>query len=194
MTGTIVGLAAGTRTGTIRAQDGSLLAFSGAAVLGDFDTLAVGHRVSFGVERGALHQTAVCVFHEPAARTAPPGHKPDGPADLRYIGFQPSGNTRKYRFDSQSGGNAVQHGITVDVALLLKHRIGVQEAPALCLRKLRADLKDFPDRQTHHLAEDDMLAFVALRAETAQRKKPKHSFTGRRGAPPPGPSPFRRGT
>jgi hypothetical protein len=69
------------------------------------------------------------------------------------------------------------------LALMLKHRIGVQEAPALCLRKLAADLKAFPDSGRHELDDGDLLAYASARAAALERKRPRHSFTGRRGSP-----------
>ncbi len=188
VTGTIVGLAASTRTGTIRSQDGSRLGFSAAGVLGDFDTLAVGHPVSFEVERALPHHTAVRVFREPLGSSGPV-KKPDGSIDLRYMGFQQAGNIRSYRFDALAGGHAVRHFIVkVDLGLMLKHRIGVQEAPALCLRKLAADLRDVAGSGAHELDNDDLGSYASSRAAAVERKKPRHSFAGRRGPPPPGPT------
>lgn len=188
VTGTIVGLVARTRTGTIRSQDGSRLGFSAAGVLGDFDTLAVGHLVSFEVERALPHHNAVRVFREPL-RPSGPVKKPDGSIDLRYMGFQQAGNIRSYRFDALAGGHTVQHFVVkVDLALMLKHRIGVQEAPVLCLRKLAADLRGVPGPVAHELDNDDLDSYASSRAAAVERKKPRHSFAGRRGPPPPGPT------
>jgi hypothetical protein len=188
MTGTIVGLAASTRTGTIRSKDGSRLGFSAAGVLGDFDTLAVGHPVSFEVERALPHHTATRVFREPLG-SGGPAKKPDGSMDLRYMGFQQAGNIRSYRFDALASGNAVQHFVVnVDLALMLKHRIGVQEAPSLCLRKLTADLRGVPGTGDHELDDGDLGSYASSRAAAVERKKPRHPFTGRRGPPPPGPT------
>jgi hypothetical protein len=188
VTGTIVGLAGNTRTGTIRSQDGSRPAFSAADVLGDFDTLAVGHLVSFDLDRARPHHTAVRVFREPFGASGP-RNKPDASPDLRYAGFNQAENIRSYRFDAVACGHPVrQFVVTVDLALMLKHHIGVQEAPALCLRKLAADLKAFPDSGRHELDDGDLHAYASSRAAALERKKPRHSFAGRRGSPPPGPS------
>lgn len=188
MTGTIVGLAGNTRTGTIRSRDGSRLAFSAAGVLGDFDTLAVGHLVSFDLDRAQPHHTAVRVFREPFGAHGP-GKKLDASPDLRYAGFHQAEGIRSYWFEAAASGHPVQHFIvTVDLALLLKHHIGVQEAPALCLRKLAADLKALPDTGCHELDDDELLAYASSRAAAVERKRPKHTFAGRRGLPPPSPS------
>ncbi|MEK7408440.1 MAG: hypothetical protein AAB225_25485 [Acidobacteriota bacterium] len=188
MTGTIVGLVGITRTGMIRSRDGTRLAFSAADVLGEFDTLAIGHLVSFDLDRGQPDRTAVRVFREPFGAQRP-GKTLDGPPDLRYAGFHQAESIRSYCFDAVASGHPVQHFIvTVDFTLLLKHRVGVQEVPALCLRKLAADLKAPQDTGCHELDDDDLLAYASSRAAAIGRKRPKHSFAGRRGAPPPGPS------
>jgi len=186
MTGTIVALAADSRTGKIRTTDDIVLEFSATSVLGDFDALGVGHRVSFEVERDR-HHTAVSVFREPLCASAA-AKKSDALPDLRYAGFRQAENVRSYRFHTLASGRSVQYCVTVDITLLLKHHIGVQEAPALCLHKLAADLKACPDAGKHELCDDDLCAFASSRAAALQRKKPKHSFAGRRGSPPPCPS------
>lgn len=172
-----------------RSRDGSRLAFSAAGVLGDFDTLAVGHLVSFDPDRAQPHHTAVRVFREPFGAHGP-GKKLDASPDLRYAGgFNQAEGIHSCCFDAVASGHPVQHFIvTVDLALLLKHHIGVQEAPALCLRKLATDLKALPDTGCHELDDDDLLAYASSRAAAIERKRPKHSFAVRRGLPPPGPS------
>lgn len=188
MTGTIVGLVGIARTGTIRSRDGTRLVFSAAGVLGDFDTLAIGHMVSFDLDRGQPDRTAVRVFREPLGAPRP-GKVLDGPPDLRYAGFNQAESIRSYRFDAVAAGRAVQNFVvTVDLTLLLKHRVGVQEVPALCLRKLAADLKALKDAGRHKLDDGDLLAYASSRAAAIGRKRLQHSFAGRRGARPPGPS------
>ena len=193
MTGTIVGLVGNTRTGTIRSHDGSRLGFSAAGVLGDFDTLAVGHLVSFEVDRVPPRHTAVRVFREPLGEHRS-GKKLDTSPDLRYAGFQEAESIRSYCFEAVASGHPVQRFIvTVDWALLLKHHIGIQEVPALCLRKLAADLKAPQDAGSHQLDDDDLFAYASSLAAAGERKRAKHSFRGRRGSPPPGPTNHTRG-
>lgn len=170
MTGRITGLAANTRTGTIRGEDGSQFVFCGAAVLGNFDSLDIGHRVSFVFERGGSF-TALNVFGEPV-RIGSSGKHGESP-DLRYTGFHQTENVRTYSFAEVTSRHSAQHCVTVDVALLLKHHIGVQEGPALCLGKLITDLKDSPESPRHRLGDDDLLALVAFRAEAVKQKKLK---------------------
>jgi hypothetical protein len=122
-------------------------------------------------------------------RTSAPTKKPEPGPDLRYAGFTQTENVRSYRFDEVGGGRMVQRFVvTVDLALMLKHRIGVQEAPVLCMRKLAADLRTSPDVGRHELADGDLQSYASSRAAAAERRRPRHSFTNRRGAPPPRPS------
>jgi hypothetical protein len=170
MTGRITGLAARTRTGTILGEDGSHFVFCGAAVLGSFDSLDIGHRVSFVFERGGS-ATALNVFGEPL-RMGSSGKHGEAP-DLRYTGFHQTENVRTYSFAEFTSHHSAQHCVTVDVALLLKHHIGVQEGPALCLSKLITDLKDSPESPGHRLGDGDLLALIAFRAEAIKKKKLK---------------------
>jgi hypothetical protein len=185
VTGVIVGLAGSTRTGTIQCEDGALLVFSAAGVLGDFDSLAVGHRVSFQLDGARPRHTAVGVFHEPFGGVDT-GRKPGDPPDLRYAGFDQAENVRSYRFNEVARGQLVHRFVvTVDLTLMLKHRISVQEAPVLCLRKLAADLKSAADSQRHELDDRDLLAYASSRAAAIDKRRPRHAFAGRRGAQPP---------
>ena len=195
MTGTIVALAGNARTGTIRSQDGSRVAFSAANVLGDFDALAVGHMVSYDLERPRPYHMAARVFREPPGPSGA-GSKPNTPPDLRYTGFHQAGKVRSYCFESVVHGSQARHfTVTVEMALLLKHHVGVQEVPALCLRKLAAGLSAIPDSARHDLGDEELFAYASSRAAAAGvRRKARHSFSGgRRGAPPPGPSGRARG-
>lgn len=185
MTGIIVALAGSSRTGTIRVEDGSFMLFSAASVLGDFESLTLGDRVSFDSERDKSHHIAVRVFREPFS-LGPPNGKHGGSPDLRYTGFDQANNVRSYRFDAISSGQSVRYCVTVDLALLLKYHIGVQEAPALCLHKLATDLRGAPNSGPHQLGDSELEAFASSRAAVLQRKRPKHLT--RRGSPPPGPS------
>ncbi len=194
MTGRIVDLARNTRTGTIRSLEGRRLSFSATSVLGEFDTLAVGHLVNFDMDSARPPHTAVRVFREPVSpqRTE---NKPEAAPDLRYAGFQQTEGIRSYCFDAVVPGYQARHFIVrVDMALLLTNHVGVQEIPALCLRKLAADLRAIPDSASHELGRDDLQAHILSRATTPARKRPKRPFVARRGPPPPGPSSRLRGS
>lgn len=86
--------------------------------------------------------------------------------DFRYMGFQQHKNERVYRFDWTGGGSAtLQHTVTVDLALFLKHHIGIQEGPALCAIKLNSDRAtpgaDGEAAGKHELTNEDLLAYSA---------------------------------
>ena len=90
--------------------------------------------------------------------------------ELRYMGFDQTQNQRLYKFDHNTKGQpTARFVVSVDIALFLKHHIGIQEGPALSGQKLNADLE--ADRQdTHQLTDDDLLVYVAGRsAKEAQR-------------------------
>jgi hypothetical protein len=88
--------------------------------------------------------------------------------ELRYTGFDQRHNKRLYKFDCVEKGQAtVQLVVTADLALFLKHRISLQEGPALCARKLNAN----PAGLGHHeLTDGDLLVFVTARAAEEARK------------------------
>lgn len=187
MTGTVLTLASAGHAGTIRSMDGSRLLFTATAVLGDPEALAIGQHVSFDIEHDGARRRAVRVFHEPVRRTVP-ARRQDGGPDLRFAGFLNAAGKRVYRFHLMTVGEAVEHSVALDMKLLLKHRVGMQEVPALCAIKLAADLKTGSDSRQHQLEEDDLLQFTAARTAALQRKAAgRHSFQVRRGAAPPGP-------
>lgn len=191
MTGTIVHLTPGGRTGIIREEeDGLQVPFSETGVLGDFYTLTVGQRVSFDIETTARESRAVRILTIPFR--AGLAKRPASPLDVRYVGFEQTGNVRRFHFESvASGQTARRYVVTVDLALLVEHRVGVQDAPALCLRKLLDRLADSPGADRDELNEADLAEFVRLRAAAAAERKARirTPVTHRRGAPPPPPGP-----
>lgn len=90
---------------------------------------------------------------------------------LRYMGFDQARNVREYRFDGVAHGEATRHFVvTADLALFVKHRVGIQEGPALCLQKLAADL-EAPQDVSHELTDDDLLAYTSVRASAEARRE-----------------------
>ncbi len=155
MTGRISRLDTGNRTGIIKMPDGSRRLFAAAQVLGDFDTLAVGHTVTFEVEQDGEQCLVASVRRQPARA---PAVETNVAPDLRYVGFEQSANRRVYCFDAVSLERSVQHWIAVEMELLRMHHVGIQEVPALCRNKLAADLRIVPDSVFHHLANADLSA------------------------------------
>ena len=88
--------------------------------------------------------------------------------ELRYMGFEQHDNTRVYKFDGvEKGQLIVQLVVTADLALFLKHRISLQEGPAISARKLTTDSAGQHD---HQLTDDDLLVFTTARADEEARK------------------------
>lgn len=89
---------------------------------------------------------------------------------LRYMGFDQAKAVRVYRFDLlDERAPAIRYVITADLSLFLKHHVGIQEGPSLCARKLASDLETLAQHE-HILTNDDLLAYVAARADVEARK------------------------
>jgi hypothetical protein len=88
---------------------------------------------------------------------------------LRYIGFDQAKNVREYRFESVAEGETQHFLVSVDLALFVKHNVGLQEGPALCLKRLSADL-DTLQQLPHELTSDD-LAVLTCRLELSLRSE-----------------------
>jgi hypothetical protein len=90
--------------------------------------------------------------------------------ELRYLGFDQTQNTRAYRFEGLMKGEPAMHFVvTADLAMFLKYRIGIQEGPGLCARKLASDAQT-PRLENVELTNDDMRAMVDARAVADARK------------------------
>ena len=90
--------------------------------------------------------------------------------ELRYLGFDQLQNARGYRFDVIEKGDTPRHFVvTVDLALFRAHRVGIQEGPSLCARKLAADLEKCSDG-IHELTTEDLQAYADARAAAEARK------------------------
>jgi hypothetical protein len=159
MRGKIEVLGAGALQGRIRAEDGSRIAFDLAGILAyDVGRLCVGHSVTFDVDKRAA--TAINVSREQEA--AAPTDKRGADAQLRYMGFEQTAGVRTYRFERAASGEPTRTIIvTIDVKLFVKHRIGMQEGPTLCLRHLAVPENATIEHQV--IGEADMLAFIASR-------------------------------
>jgi hypothetical protein len=59
--------------------------------------------------------------------------------------------------------------VTADLAMFLQHRIGIQEGPGLCARKLASDAQT-PPIENIELTNDDLRAMVDARAVADARK------------------------
>lgn len=102
---------------------------------------------------------------------------------LRYMGFDQTEALRIYRFDSiEERAPTIRYIVSADLTLFLKHRVGIQEGPALCARKLTADLEGLMQCE-HRLTNDDFLAYVSARSDAEARKAAARKPGVRRRAP-----------
>jgi hypothetical protein len=108
--------------------------------------------------------------------------------ELRYLGFDQKQNTRVYTFKRVAKGEpATDFMITVDLRLLLQHRISLQDGPALSARKLASDLESSHPGD-HELTNEDLLIHVNARAMAEARsaeargKRRNRSMDGEAGA------------
>jgi hypothetical protein len=105
--------------------------------------------------------------------------------ELRYRGFNQNENTRTYKFDAVSKGeSAVEVAVTVDMALFLKHHIGIQEGPALCAQKVTADTVS-TQKHDYELTNEYLLAFANARAANEARKAAARQNGARHRRPAP---------
>jgi len=190
VTGTITALNTQRRSGSIRSGDGSVFTFYGAGVIaGLFDFLRIGQQVHFETGHGFRTQNAVRIQSRPGApssagslggdkslpRPGTSGRREASPQFL-YSGFDQPQNVRHYRFSSVMRGEpAKTFTVSVDLALFLKHHVGIQEAPALCLKKLgRADPE--AARVQQELTDGDLAAYASDRAVAAARKRQRRRW------------------
>ena len=89
---------------------------------------------------------------------------------LRYMGFDQTKGIREYRFDGTAAGEATKHFVvSADLAMFAKYCVRLQEGPALCLKRLAADLEVLQPLP-HELTNGDLLAHVSAQAAAAERK------------------------
>lgn len=60
--------------------------------------------------------------------------------------------------------------VSADLTLFVKYHVGLQEGPALCLKKLSADLETL-QQLPHELTRYDLAAYVSARAAAAAERK-----------------------
>jgi len=114
--------------------------------------------------------------------------------ELRYRGFDQAQNTRVYEFDCRAEDKSTtRFAVSVDMALFLRHHVGIQEGPTLCAQKLTTDF-EAQHRDEHKLTNADLLAYVAERTATKARKAESRgaSHRGRKPEPRQAPVPWLR--
>ena len=94
---------------------------------------------------------------------------------LQYMGFTQSGNVREYVFHRVAHGEDTKvFLVSTDMALFLKHHVGVQDGPVLCLRWLSAKLEAADPAQDasvrHAITDIDMLGYMATATPYGSKK------------------------
>lgn len=186
MTGKITRL--GIDSGFIHAEGGRSVPFDLSAVLTyDVAGLAVDQSVTFDVGRGS-HAKAVNVVVQKHSQASGAPDKRHEQHWFRYMGFEHLGNSRAYRFEHQVPGEPREtFTVTADVALFTRHRIGIQEGPALCLRHL-AVILEAAGAAAQRPQVECSLTDLEMLAHLARRPVPKKRFPytlgSWKGAPP----------
>ena len=161
MTGKIKSI--GLESGYIHIEDGRDTPFKFSNVLAyDLATLAVDQCVTFDIGRGS-HAQAVNIVVQKQTPFSPSEKKSNLPCSFRYLGFEHSENCRAYRFEEViPGGQNRTFIVKIDTALFKRHRVGMQEGPALCLRLLMEET-DIAEAESRSIDEHAMLVHAARR-------------------------------
>jgi len=171
MIGRIKNLDVKSRSGFIQDENGRAVYFGRSSVWEhDFQYLAVGQVVSFELQAvGRLSATNVHPFEGKYRPHFP--EKPQGPLQLRYVGFSQANGLRTFQFQAVAEGEETRdYAVTADVGMFAKYHVGIQEGPALCKRLVLAELTAAHENcGPFKLVEKDILAHVAARA-VAPRK------------------------
>ena len=169
-------LSSGSGSGLIKAENGLSVSFDSSAVLAyDAASLAIGQLVTFDLERGHCPRAInVCVRHP----SSHPEEKRPESIHIRYMGFEQTEGIRTYRFEGALPGEETKtFVVTTELALFKKHRVGIQEGPALCLHLLLAELDGaraagWPPSQ-RGLTDQHILAYAASRPARGAKSHPK---------------------
>jgi hypothetical protein len=96
------------------------------------------------------------------------------------MGFDQAKNIREYKFDGVAKDDPTTHFVvSADLALFIRHHVALQDGPALCLKKLTADVEAL-QQPPHELKSRDLAAYVSAQAAAAERKtRRKRRYTGR---------------
>jgi cold shock CspA family protein len=161
MMGRIKLLNVGNAGGVIKTENGYAVNFEVSSVLAyDVACLAVGRLVSFDLEgRHGTSAVNVCVH----GMHPQPADAPKRPASLRYVGFDQAKGIRTYKFERNWPGEDTETMVvTTDLELFTRHRVPIQEGPALCMRLLEAEGETGANLR-HSLTEKDLISFLAAR-------------------------------
>ena len=80
------------------------------------------------------------------------------------MGFNQAKNIREYKFDGVAENETTTHFVvSADLALFVRYHVGLQEGPALCLKKLSADLEAL-QQLPHELTGGDLAAYASAQS------------------------------
>jgi hypothetical protein len=90
---------------------------------------------------------------------------------LRYMGFDQAKNIREYKFDGVAKDEPTTHFVVnADLALFVRYHVALQEEPALCLKKLSADL-EMLQPLPHELTSGDLAAYLSAQVSAEAERK-----------------------
>ncbi len=162
MTGRIKTYDAGTSSGSIESDSGQDVQFDATVVVAyDVSWLAAGQAVTFQQANSIGSRASYVSVETPRASAVET--RREQPVILRYLGFDQQTNTRRYRFERVVPGDEnLMFSVTADLNLFTKHRIGIQEGPALC-RTLLTNGVASGGKRNIALTEPDITTFIANR-------------------------------
>lgn len=167
MTGRIENLTTASQPGRIHAENGQSLSFSTVAVWEyDLPSLGVGRAVNFEVNEG---EPGVATNVRIAPEAPPTLNAPErrGAVQLRYAGFDQVKDVRSYLFQilppTEDQKLVV---VNAEMSLFVKHRVRIQDGPALCLHALTGSPEPL---QLHALTDQDILNYIASRPVAVKR-------------------------
>lgn len=161
-------------SGRIKMESGSSIPFKLSALVAyDMSRIAVGQLVTFDLKDGHPEAINVCIRAIPDGR----GSVRSAAAHTRYAGFEHHGNIRTYRFELVALGQAIQTiSFRVDLTLMAKHKIVIQDGLDLCGHVLLSKRKEFDSSETRlHVLELGDSELAAYRASHPVPGKAKHA-------------------
>ena len=176
MNGKITAFSRKGSSGAIQADEGGRFPFDVASVLAyDVAGLSTGQVVNFDADGGSPPR-AINVSVMPPASIHYSDDRYREMRRLRYVGFDQQQNIRTYHFERFSPGETAERFfVGTDLALLGRHKVKLQDGPALCLHLLAHALgAELAAPQSPYLVTDgDMLAFIASEGELAGKPRSK---------------------
>lgn len=174
MTGRIEELATPQRPGRIATRTGTnRFHFSYRLTEEIPEALAMGQLVSFELQKGSPE---LAVDVRPTASEEAIVENNGAPYEIRYRGFEQTGNVRLFKFQAWRSGEENKEAIvSADLTLFRKHQIGIQEGPVICLRLLKTAFQE-SDVITltvweGALSDEDLRAHVAIQASPKNSKR-----------------------